>query len=338
MLLTGFSVMTAKASRGVDAKINSCMHVTMVYAARVKPQVVIMESVRPAFTMGRGLMQALRDELEDLSGARYDAYHVMQDALELGGAARRPRYFLVLSRVPFGVEYPEVRTPNVMDVFGDLAGLSPTWEAQPYRRPATWWSEDARSKTGVVDGHIGINSPYVQRCLELLNANGGWPQSWAVGKVAKRYYEEHGELPPSWKHLEATMVKKDFQLGFTTMVRWPEDRPARVVTGAALGCIMHPTENRTVTHREVARVMGFPDDWHMLPLRGTTGLAATHGKGITTQCGKWVGEWVQNSLDGEPGTNTGVECGDRERLITATDRLSKSLIVSTRVQDTANPT
>lgn len=332
---SGFSVMTAKASRGVDAKINHCMHVTMIYAARVKPQIVVMESVRPAFTMGRGLMQALRTELEEQSGLTYNAYHVMQDALELGGAAVRPRYFLVLSRVPFGVEYPEVRKPNVMDVFGDLAGLSPTWEAQPYRRPETWWSADARSRSGVVDGHIGTKSPYVLRCLELMEANGGWPQSWAVGKLAKKYYEEHGEMPPSWKHLEETMVRKDFQLGFTTMVRWPEDRPGRVITGAALGCILHPIEPRTITHREVARVMGFPDDWKILPLRGVSGLTQTWGKGITTQCGKWIGEWVQNALDGNPGEVTGVTCGDREQLITATERLSKSLLKSNPVEDPA---
>ena len=133
--------MTDQRHRGVDAKVNACMWALMEYAAKIKPTVVVMESVRLAYSGGRGMMTDLRAKLEELSGLKYELYHVFQDAIELGGAARRPRYFWVASRVPFGVNYPRVRTPVLREIWDDLQGHALTWQHQPYRRPANWWAE-----------------------------------------------------------------------------------------------------------------------------------------------------------------------------------------------------
>lgn len=313
---SGFSVMTAQASRGVDAKVNACMHSFSNYVAAVRPQIAVMESVPQAFKLGIDLMRQLRTNVENRTGERYDLYHVFQNALDLGGAAFRPRYFWVVSRIPFGVEYPKVRTPVMRDVIGDLDGLGATWENQPYRNPPSWWAKDARNDTGLVDGHIGISSPYTRRCLELLDGVGGdWRDREHVGLVLKRYFERFGDVHPSWMPWRDALLQKDFILGFTTMARWPAGAPGRVITGAALGCVLHPWLNRTITHREAARVMGFPDAWRIQPLRGVSGLQATWGKGITVQCGKWIGDWVRRSLDGEPGGIVGDEVGERERII-----------------------
>src|SRR5262245_18569320 len=301
---SGFSVMTDKRWRGVDAKVNACMWSFSNFVADVRPTVAVMESVRVAFTTGRSLMQdlranveartglrynvhhvyqdalalggaakrpryffvlsqvpfgveyprvyapTLRDVIEDLEGLeptwelqpyrrtptwwskaarsdeigpglRYNVHHVYQDALALGGAAKRPRYFFVLSQVPFGVEHPRVYAPTLRDVIEDLEGLEPTWELQPYRRPPTWWSKAARSDAGVVDGHVGSKSPYVLRAMQLLEAlDGDWPQGMAVAKALERYYREHGEVPPLWQHMLPKLIAKDFFMGFTTMVRW----------------------------------------------------------------------------------------------------------------------
>ena len=81
---SAWSVMTDKKHRGVDAKVSECMWALSDYAARMKPQIVIMESVRPAYSKGRVLMQELRANLEEKSGLKYGLYHVMHDALELG--------------------------------------------------------------------------------------------------------------------------------------------------------------------------------------------------------------------------------------------------------------
>lgn len=324
---SGFSLMTDRRWRGADAKVNACMHATMAYAARIRPQVVVMESVRQAYTGGRELMTQLRAELEQQSGCRYDLYHVFQNAHALGGPAIRPRYFWVASRVPFGVSWPNYRRPELVDVIGDLDGLASSWRPQPYRRPASWWVDDwnTRRADGVVDGHVGTTSPYHRRALDLLELassptpdgapGAGWCQGEHIGQVAQRTWETRVELPRSWDAGLEKLIKMDFHMGYTSMTRWRWNAPGRVITGGSLGLVLHPLEPRTITHREAARIMGFPDDWLIEPLRGTSGLAQTWGKGITAHCGRWVAGLVARALDGDPGEISGVEVGDRERWI-----------------------
>lgn len=330
---SGFSVMTDKNHRGVDAKVNQCMWTFVEYAARNHSTIITFESVRSAYSMGHELMRALRTRLEERTGSRYDLYHVFHDAYELGGAARRPRYFWVASRVPFGVEYPRVKPPTMHDVIGDLMGLAQSWYPQPYRRPATWWSETPRRTTIHVDGHATVDNPATQRALDLLEmarGNGGWPHGWHIGKMARHVYQTYGRLPDSWSHMTERLVQRDFNMGFTTLTRWDPGKPCRVVTGGGLQLIMHPWEDRTVTHREVARIMGFPDDWRILPLRGNPGLNMTWGKGITTQCGSWIATWVRNSLDGNPGSVTGIPVGERERIMGLAPNQLRGLALKTR--------
>lgn len=319
---SGFSLMTDRKHRGMDAKVNACMWALMDYTARVKPQIVIMESVRQAFSGGRELMQSLRAHLEEKSGLKYDLYHVMQDAIELGGAAVRKRYFWVASQIPFGVEFPQVRKPTLAEVIGDLEGLETTWECQPYRRPASWWSEKARSELGATDGHQVRTGTGQRRALDLLrlaeDIDEGWPEGAHIAQIVKKMYEKHNKLPDSWEDkYTRKIIENNYHMGFISVSRWKSQGTARVITGGALDLVLHPWLPRFITHREAARIMGFPDDWAIRPLRHISSLRQTWGKGISVQCGKWIGEHAARALDGDPSPVTGKLIGEREWLITA---------------------
>lgn len=322
---SGFSVMSANEFRGADSKINHCMWAFVEYAARVRPYVAIFESVQNAFTSdgGHALMRQLRDDLEFRTGLRYALHHVRHNAIAVGGAAVRRRYFWLASRVPFGIERPSARRyPVLSDVIGDLENLAWTWQAQPYRSPATWWSNQRRSNGGSVDGHVGLDNPLTRRIRDLL-AGVPWDPGMAIGAVAQRYWDTHARLPESWAATEEKVVKNEFFMGFTTPVRWHGDRYGRVITGGGLHNVVHPRLDRTITHREAARILGFPDDWKILPLRGVSGLNMTWGKGITVDCGRWIGRWIRAALDGEPGSYVGAEIGDREYDIDVTNDYPK---------------
>lgn len=318
---SGFSVMTSSAHRGIDAKVNHCMWAFANYAAACAPPIAIFESVRPAYSTGRPLMQKLRLLLEERTGRPYHLYHVYHNAYELGGVAIRPRYFWVASQVPFGVEWPRLENedPVVGDAWRDLEGLGDTWQPQPYRRPPTTWSKAVRTDAGVVDGHVTQDALGIRRALDLLRyANehvGGWPRGRDMSWVTRRCYETTGTLPDSWLHRIPKLLDRNFDTGFITIYRWDDRKPGRVIVGGALSLAIHPTEDRMITHREAARVMGFPDDWQVRPMRHYTGLASTWGKGITVTCGEWIAGWARAALDGHPGTVVGDEVGDRENLI-----------------------
>lgn len=323
---SGFSGMTVPSARGIDAKVNDCMWAFVEYAARCRPTIASFESVRQAYTNGQPLMVRLRARLEELTGWRYNLYHVIHDAYELGGTAIRKRYFFVVVRDDheFGVRYPDVRKWVLRDAWQDLDGLEQTWEKQPYRRPPTEWSATHVRKEGSygVDGHVGLNTMATQRIMDTLQMarerNGGWPIRTSIATMLKTLYTEHGHLPPSWDYRVDRLVAKDFDMGFTIPYRWAPDRAARVIVGGALNLVVHPWEDRLITHREAARIMGFPDDWTIKGIPYSSALPLTWGKGITTMCGKWIGTAVKNALDGNPDSNSGTQIGDREWVIEPT--------------------
>lgn len=334
---SGFSVMSSKDFRGADSKINACMWSFAEYVARVKPQIAIFESVQQARTKpdGHDLMKRLRARVEELTGDMWDLYHVRHNAIEVGGPSQRRRYFWVISRIPFGIE-PDIlpRKPILNEVIGDLSGLALTWDSQSYRSPATWWSESRRSETGAVDGHIGVHTPLTDRVLDLKNEV-GWYAGESIADVARRCWETHGKLPASFARTEQKIVKNDFRMGFTTPVRWDGTRAGRVITGGSLVMVLHPQEDRMLTHREAARLLGFPDDWLIKPLRGVSGLQMTWGKGITVDCGRWIAGWAKNALDENPGQFKGDLIGEREWDIDVTHGTPRRLVKSTIVRRTA---
>ena len=325
-----FSGMTAGyAVHGMDSKINECMWVAVRYAARCRPAVFVMESVTQAFTNGKILMARLAQELNERSGLAYRTTHVIQDNYSLGGVTRRKRYFLVLSQVPFGVEVPELRwLPVVGDALSDLQSMPQKWESQAYTAPPTWWSYQLRSAAGRIDGHRFDGNRRTGRLMDLVNGlREAGEEAWLPGEpeedIPKRYYKRFGSLPESWQYATAgKILTRDKQLlergfktgGFAQTRYWPWDKPGRVINGAGPHMVWHP-DMRHATHREVARLMGFPDDWLIEPLRNDGKLHSYWGKGTSVAPAQWICTWIRESLDGNPGSNIGEVQPDGSRLI-----------------------
>lgn len=196
-----------------------------------------------------------------------------------------------------------------------------------------WARENMHDGSGTVDGHQIQHTPLMDRCMALVSPP--YSLEWGAGEsltgVLRRCYEKYGELPHEW-HYEisgANSVKKGgpyrtkaeelIALGFpekqNDVTRWRADKLARVITGGGAVLIWHPTQNRTLTQRELARIQGFPDSWRIHPVRHAPDLGPGWGKGVPVHAGKWIAGWARDALEGSPGPIVGVPLEDYDKKL-----------------------
>jgi site-specific DNA-cytosine methylase len=337
---SGFSVMSPSSFRGMGSTVNQCMRDSFGYARRVPGlKFVVMESVQSAYKIGLPLMRELAATFPG-----WHVTHVLQNNLSLGGCTTRRRYFLCVTEFPLGVESEPLRwVPTVEDAIGDLRTLEMSWGTQPYDAKPTWWSVRQRSLSGRVDGHVTpqVSEVNLERLESILTGPDAvdWPPNYVWDQVLKRFYEANGYLPEQYEyqsqgretsHLSRAkvLIDNDFQMGGYAQTRhWPWDRPGLVITGHGPAQVWHPA-GRHLTHRETARIMGFPDDWLIEPLRNDSQLGAMWGKGVSVDCGRWIGTWVLRSMEGNPGSIRGTQLPDgTDRVIDVSQDFKKVMSV-----------
>ena len=304
---SAFSSVTPLSSRGMDAKVNTCMWDFWGFAARCKPVIAAMESVQQAYTQGLPLMRRLRAQLEADSGLKYDLTHVLHSCGQCGGRQRRHRYFMVCHRAPFGIEAPQEppRIPTLGEAIGDL-------------------------RSADIEGNEPIELPEKRaRQLEtLLGVGYAWAQDQSEEQVLQRAFDgdcanELLEAGYSLEHIFKAAVFGGVSGGAsrfcTFRPNWDFISPT--VTGGTPWNMLHPLVPRLVTHREVARLMGFPDTWKCAPAQANVHNAAWWGKGVTVNAGEWLASWIKHSLKGKPGSLVGEPLTDgveRERTVNVT--------------------
>ena len=319
---SGWSVWSGPANRGPESKAHEHTRAFMQYAGRAKPKAIIFECVQQAYTQGRETMLKYRDMVEEISGKKYDLYHVKENNLQVGGFSYRPRYFWVAMQkgIKFSAVTPKVtELPRIMDIIGDLAKMPQSWEKQKYTAPApSHWVKNLRSKSGKVDGHIGKDNIHTQRIQEVFDiiGNDKWPGNGDLGGAIKLAVDmNNGQFPQKWADVAPRVSRKNFKLGFSQPYRWKEDHWCNVLTGSALEHVIHPTEPRLITHRECARMQGLPDDWNIEGTRDYSALSAVWGKAVPVQAAAWLAKAVKESLEGQPQGDETVKIGEREYLI-----------------------
>jgi site-specific DNA-cytosine methylase len=332
---SGFSVASNKDFRGADSPINRCMWDFTDYVAKVMPQIAAFESVVPAYSRvdGRKLMSDLREYLEAITGVQWDLTHVKHDAAAVGGPCTRRRYFWVVHRMPFRVGHPVIH-PDMEPTWGaaiyDLLGMDAnTWGMQGYgTHPASLWATMHCRSLYQTDGMYAptFDDKRGGR-IKILLEEDDWQPGETYEVVLKRRCDRMGGDPgfpwtPEEIHHHA--VKREWQSGYFPIVRWKDDKPGHVIYGGAINNVIHPTLPRRLTHREVARAMGFPDDWRIEPNATNRGLSDYWGKGITVQCGEWLGKYLKGAIEGSVShLPEGKPVGDREWLYEIRPRSKK---------------
>lgn len=301
------STVTRKDLRGSDTKAAFHARAFARYAGRMAPALAAFESVQTAWTSFPEFINELHSIIKETSGINYKMTLLFHNNASLGGAAQRKRVWVVWSRIPFGVEPPvPVMIPTFMESIGDLQGMDDTWEKQPYRRPETWWSSRRRSSDGTTDGHKVRELTHHKRIADIIDSvDGEWYEGERLEDVVRRSVARHKVLPQSWAPVAEKLASQNYSMGINQPLRWYGNRPCRVITGGALDQAIHPVELRTFTHREAARIQGWPDDWRLYPIKDIRRSPITYGKGVPVDAARWLAHWMKMALDGTPGTQVG---------------------------------
>lgn len=313
--------------RGWDSPINDCMWAMAEYVGRFAPKYVAMESVQQAYSKGRNLMQMLRDKVEEKTQISYRLTHVKVSGSSLGNPQMRHRYYMVLSRhdvAPFMATVPGECDPyTYFDAFSDLQGLEITWDGQPYKPEyfiGNAYQQTMRRSDGHVSEHItrSLEDDSLAVCRQVGSLVEEWEQGDGLQVALKKHYEKYGSMPDVFD--EEKILSRDWKMGFQQprRIRWTQK--GYVVTGSGGFDFVHPEESRFLTIREVARLQGFPDEWRFDTVSRPQHAFAWIGKGVPSQCGRWISEHVGAALRGrqDDSFKQGEEIGEDEYLIDVT--------------------
>jgi len=275
---TGFSSVTCglgEDSHGPWARQCQDLRDLCELGIAMRVPVICWESVQQAYTVGRPLLDMLRDE--QFAPAGYRIAHLFINAATFGNPQQRKRYFFVAYRrgLQFNIEPPAelpAHKPCVADVL---------W-------PAQYYGTNILSKDGDYDIHT--HKRITPQMVETIR---NMPSGWSTNGMGKHAPELLSAFHRAkWDTRNSDMP---FSLHASARLRWLERCPT--LTGACSN-LVHPELDRYITVGEAAALMGWPkrDGQQVIP-RGEAPYAQI-AKGVVPAVAKWLGEQVIRCLDG----------------------------------------
>jgi site-specific DNA-cytosine methylase len=349
---SGFSLLTGKGlARGtgnavnasIDHPMNECMWSSARYAARHAPEVYVFESVTGAYSRGRDMMFELRSQIEEISGERYTLTHWLHDCAVLGAPTSRQRYMFICTKGdrPFAVtpweEYAAEHVTTMADAIGDLESLPTMIGEQRIKRPAQAgpFGRSLHRVDGRVDGHWnatddraarGLTPPKWHRtvssiCDELAAGGFPWREGQTEPDALRTLYQTRGDSVHRQIQGDKRtdrFVSNDWNMGsyFATRAVW--NAGCGVISGSGGDSFVHPHLDRLLTHRECARIQGWPDEVliDFDKAFGKEKITAVWGKAVTPVVAKHaaqeISEWLRRETNDK---NIGELIGEDEYLI-----------------------
>lgn len=292
----GFSRNIPADYRCLDDFRNQLYRTFLEFVKEFRPHCVVIENVPEILKAYNGV---IRNEItEQLEAQGYKVISASLNAANFGVPQTRARAFFLASLDKL-IQFPEpthsgdirsdyrTKTSNnqliflksnissfvtVRDAIGDL----PTLEAgQEYNGenyplpPQTPYQSMIRNGSTKLTNHIARALSQIQMSRARVLSEG----------------QDARDLPPE-------LAPKKHYSGAYGRLYW--DKPARTITRWVFhpgsGRFFHPTQNRTITIREAARLHSFPDNFHFL---GTyTEMASQIGESVPPLLGKVIAETI----------------------------------------------
>lgn len=253
----GFSMAGARIRHGfIDDPRNYLFKHYFNIVRAVKPKAFIMENVKGMLTMQNGTVFQeickLFSNANLLDGHPYQLYYRLINASDFGIPQKRERLVIIGTLIP-DVDFEELweltkekiikKTPSffdsvtVLDAIGNLPSVT---------------------KTGMIDNPKPLTS-----FEEYLSCDGGYIANHQQSNHSKTAVERMKRIGNGENYTVLNEKINSVHSGSYGRLCW--DEPATTITTRfdtpAGGRFIHPTENRTLSPREAARLQSFPDDF-----------------------------------------------------------------------------
>ena len=293
----GFSMAGARIRSGfIDDPRNYLFKHYFNVVKTVRPKVFVMENVKGIMTMQDGkIFEEIHNIFQDaelLDGKPYHLYHRLVRAVEFGIPQKRERMIII------GTMYDDIDierlwektkgeilkeipsyfdTVTVQDAIGNLPGTTVDGNiANP--EPQSEYQKYLASKSDTISNHTQTKHSDIA-VDRMSRVNSGENFTVLDEKINSVHSGAYGRL--CWNEQAPTVTTRF-------------DTPAG-------GRFIHPTENRTLSPREAARIQSFPDDFVFYGNKTT--VCKTIGNAVPPKISYFLAKLVENIIEMEEVTN-----------------------------------
>lgn len=201
----------------------------------IKPKVVVIENVVGLLSMTNSVGQNVKDMIyEKFNQLGYHVKHKILDASEYGVPQKRKRVIFLISKIK-DINFPEPYDYEV--TVGDALSNIPDTTEEKYHEPKNNYQKLMYSKDNVIYNHEPMrHNKNILNRIKHVPQGGNWQ-----------------DLPPELYNVGGTHSNNYRRLD--------PNKPSITLKHATKSMIIHPTYDRVVTAREVARLQSIPDDF-----------------------------------------------------------------------------
>ena len=229
----GFSM---SGKRNINDKRNTLFEEVIKIATMVKPKYVVIENVVGLLSISNMDGDSIKDLIiNEFHKIGYNIEYRILNAAEYGVPQARKRVvFIASTNYELSFPIPKLSEKGFITVGDALGNVDPNGDL--YLEPTTKFQKEMSGRKDICNHIRRKSNELVTKRMSFIPQGGNWkniPLELGTGG---------GVHSNAYKRLSL-------------------DSPSVTIKHAAKSMIIHPTENRILTVREVARLQSFPDDF-----------------------------------------------------------------------------
>ena len=261
----------------------------------IEPNFFIMENVIGLASMNGGaIIREIENIFKDDTNFKKGGYYIQKKVFEtdrIGVPQKRKRFIIIGSKLSFNLDEIIKKVYMSNGKFTEQSTLSDAISDLTFGHEDNYFENQK---------YIKIATNNYQK---LMRANSKIVRNHIIFNHSKIVKERIKKIKPgeNWKSLKETI--KSVHSGAYGRLEW--NKPAMTITTRfdtpSAGRFIHPSEHRTITVREAARIQSFPDDF--IFYGNKTSICKQIGNAVPPYLGEFLGLIIKQIKNDNKGEN-----------------------------------